>query len=91
MQHAAILQELGRYDQALAVLRQSLPVLRRGADAEWAARALSNRSLIHVERRAFRAAQTDLEEARRWCDEHGLELPGGLRRAEPRLSGGRPG
>ncbi len=76
VQHAAILQELGRYDQALAVLRQSLPVLRAESDAEWAARALSNRSLIHVERRAFRAARTDLEEARHWCDERGLELPG---------------
>ncbi len=76
VQHAAILQELGRYDQALRVLRQSLPVLRAEADAEWAARALSNRSLIHVERRAFRAARADLEEARRWCDEHGLDLPG---------------
>lgn len=76
VQHAAILQELGRYDPALGVLRQALPVLRAEADAEWAARALSNRSLIHVERRAFRAAQADLEEARRWCDDHGLELPG---------------
>ena len=76
VQHAAILQELGRYDQALRVLRQSLPTLRAEADAEWLARALSNRSLIHVERRAFRAARTDLEEARRWCDEHGLDLPG---------------
>ena len=76
VQHAAILQELGRYDDALRALRQSLPALRAEGDAEWAARALSNRSLIHVERRAFRAARTDLEEARRWCDEHGLDLPG---------------
>ena len=76
VQHAAILQELGRYDEALRVLRQALPTLRAEGDTEWVARALSNRSLIHVERRAFRAARTDLEEARRWCDEHGLELPG---------------
>lgn len=76
VQYAAILQELGRNDAALVALRGALPVLRRHEDAEWAARALSNRSLIHAQRRAFRAAEADLVEARRHCDEHGLELPG---------------
>ena len=75
VQHAAILQELGRYDEALSAVRTALPVLRREGDAEWAVRALSNRSLIHADRRAFRAAKTDLLEARQLCDEHGLELP----------------
>ena len=58
-------------------LRRALPTLRRAGDAEWAARGLSNRSLIHVRRRAFGAAETDLLEARRLCVEHGLELPAG--------------
>lgn len=75
VQQAAILQELGRFDDALRAARTALPVLRREGDAEWAVRALSNRSAIHAERRAFRAAEADLSEALRLCDEHGLELP----------------
>jgi len=77
VQRAAILQELGKDDDALHELRRALPTLRRAGDAEWAARGLSNRSLIHVRRRAFGAAETDLVEARRLCVEHGLELPAG--------------
>jgi tetratricopeptide (TPR) repeat protein len=75
VQRAAILQELGRYDAALDELRRTLPVLRRAADAEWAVRALSNRSLIHAARRAFHAAEADLLDARGLCLEHDLELP----------------
>lgn len=77
VQRAAILQELGKDDDALHELRRVLPTLRRAGDAEWAARGLSNRSLIHVRRRAFGAAEADLLEARRLCVEHGLELPAG--------------
>jgi tetratricopeptide (TPR) repeat protein len=75
VQHAAILQELGQDDAALEELRRALPVLRRAGDAEWAARGLSNRSLIHSGRRAFAAAEADLLDARRLCIEHDLELP----------------
>jgi tetratricopeptide (TPR) repeat protein len=75
VQHAAILQELGRDDAALAELRRALPVLRRAGDTEWTVRALSNRSLIHTGRRAFGAAEADLLAARRLCVEHDLELP----------------
>ena len=75
VQRAAILQELGKDDDALHELRRVLPTLRRAGEAEWAARGLSNRSLIHVRRRAFAAAETDLLEARNLCVEHGLELP----------------
>lgn len=77
VQHAAILQELGHDDAALAAVRTALPTLRDHADAEWAARALSNRSLIHVQRRAFRAAESDLLEALRLCDQQHLDLPAG--------------
>ena len=77
VQRAAILQELGKDNDALHELRRALPTLRRAGDAEWAARGLSNRSLIHVRRRAFGAAEADLLEARGLCIEHGLELPAG--------------
>ena len=75
VQRAAILQELGRDDEALEGVRRALPVLRRAGDVEWATRALSNRSLIHVARRSFAAAELDLREATRLCEEHDLELP----------------
>ena len=65
----------GRTTPRSGQLRRALPVLRRAGDGEWAARALSNRSLIHADRRAFGAAETDLLEALSLCDEHGLDLP----------------
>ncbi len=52
-------------------------MLRRSGDAEWEARALSNRSLMHVRARAFGAADADLVLARQLCLEHGLDLPAG--------------
>lgn len=75
VQHAAILQELGRPQEALDELRRGLPALRRADDAEWLVRALSNRSLLHVGRRAFSAAEADLEAALRLCEAHQLGLP----------------
>ena len=77
VQHAAILQELGRDHESFEELRKALPVLRRSGDAEWEARALSNRSLMHVRARAFGAADADLVLARQLCLEHGLDLPAG--------------
>lgn len=71
-QQAAILQMSGRNDEALAVLRVSLPVLRRSGEHDWATRALSNRSLLHINRRAFRLAEADLLAARQLCDDHSL-------------------
>jgi len=75
-QRAAILQEVGRVDEALEDLRRALPVLRRAGDAQWATRALSNRSLLYVGKRAFAHAEADLEAARRLSEQHGLTLPG---------------
>jgi CHAT domain-containing protein len=71
-QQAAILQLAGRDDRALAVLRLALPVLRRSGEADWTARALSNRSLLHITRRSFRLAEADLLAAQRLCAEHQL-------------------
>jgi tetratricopeptide (TPR) repeat protein len=76
VQRAAVLQELGRDDAALEEVRRALPVLRQAGEVEWAARALSNRSLIHTSRRAFAAAEADLVEALRLCVEHDLDLLG---------------
>ena len=77
VQHAAILQELGRDEEAFVELRHALPLLRQAGDAEWEVRALSNRSLMHVGRRSFGAAEADLLAARRICLENHLELPAG--------------
>ena len=78
VQRAGISQLLGRDDDALEGVRRALPVLRRAGDGEWAARALSNRSVIHVARRSFAAAEADLIEAARLCAEHDLELPAAI-------------
>jgi hypothetical protein len=75
VQQSAILQELGRVDEALAAVRPALPVLRRAGDVQWEVRALNNRSLLHLERRAFAAAETDLLTAIDLCTRHGLDLP----------------
>lgn len=74
VQRAAILQALGHHEEALSDLRHSLPVLRRAGDAEWEARGRSNRSLLHLARRSFAAAEADLVTARRLCTENGLHL-----------------
>lgn len=73
-QRAAILQDLGRSDEALDDLRLALPVLRRSGDAQWETRALSNRSLIYSARRSFAAAEADLLRAGQLCTAHGLTL-----------------
>lgn len=75
VQQAAILQELGRVSEALEALRPALPVLRRAGDVQWEVRALNNRSLLHIERRAFAAAEADLVTAIALCTQHGLDLP----------------
>ncbi|HEX8487279.1 MAG TPA: tetratricopeptide repeat protein, partial [Propionibacteriaceae bacterium] len=76
-QRAAILQEMGRGDEALEDLRLALPALRRHGDAQWEMQALSNRSLLLTDRRRFAAAEADLRRARQLCAEHGLTLAGG--------------
>lgn len=75
-QRSAILQELGRVDEALEDLRHALPILRRSGDAEWEMRALSNRSLMLGSRRQFAAAESDLLRARELCVQHGMTLAG---------------
>jgi len=71
-QRATILQEIGRLDEALKDLRVALPALRRYGDVQWETRALSNRSLLYTARRAFAAAEADLEAAGALCAHHDL-------------------
>jgi CHAT domain len=75
VQRSAILQELGRIDEALETLPPALAVLRRFHDVQWEVRALNNRSILHIARRSFAAAEADLITALELCAEHGLELP----------------
>ena len=75
IQRAAILQEIGRIDEALEDLRRALPVLRRAGDAAWETRALSNRSIMLSTRRQFAAAESDLVRAQQLCADNGLTLP----------------
>lgn len=74
VQRAAIFQQFGRDDEAFADLRGALPVLRRAADAEWQARAYSNRSLMHLSRDAYAAAEADLATAFAICVDHGFDV-----------------
>lgn len=74
VQRAVVHQFLGRSDEALAGYRQALPALRQAGDNEWIQRALANRAVVHIFRHAYTAAETDLQEAARLCDEAGLAL-----------------
>jgi len=73
-QRAAILQQLGRLDEALSGYRTALPLLRRAGDLLWVQRVLSNRGVLHTFRHAYVAAEADLQEAERLCGELGLGL-----------------
>jgi tetratricopeptide (TPR) repeat protein len=75
VQRSAILQEMGRFDEALEAVRPALPLLRRFGDVQWETRALNNRSMLHRARRSFGAAEADLVAALALCVEHELDLP----------------
>src|SRR5215470_16506856 len=63
-QRALILLRTGRLDQAIAAFGQVVPLLRRGGDELWEARALNNRGLLHTFRGEWTAALADLSRAR---------------------------
>lgn len=73
-QRAAILQELGRIDDALTDLRSALPALRRHGDTAAEARVRSNRGIMLISRRQFAAAESDLLRAQHLFDELGQTL-----------------
>jgi len=78
VQRASIHHQLGRPDEALAGYRRALPALRQAGDVEWVQRALANRAVVHTFRHAYTAAEADLHEAARLCDESGLVLSAGF-------------
>lgn len=74
-QRGAILQQLGRLDEAIAEYRSALPQLRRAGDKVWVQRVLSNRGLLHAFRHEYHLALRDLTASHEICDELGLTLP----------------
>ena len=75
VQRAAILQQLGRLDDALRDYRAGLSTLRRADDSVWIQRALLNRGLLYAFRHDYGSALRDLQEAERVCTRLGLALP----------------
>ncbi|TDD79531.1 CHAT domain-containing protein [Actinomadura rubrisoli] len=73
-QRGAIVHHLGRLDEAYADYRTAIPALRRAGDELWLQRMLSNRAVLHGNRREFSAAEADLGEAETLCRRLGLEL-----------------
>lgn len=65
LQHAAILERLGRMDEALDGYRRGLAAARRAGDGQTEAKLLCNRSVLHAYRGALRAAEADLRDALR--------------------------
>ena len=59
-QRGAILNHLGRLDEALPDYQAALPVLRRADDLVWVQRVLSNRAVLYGYRQEFTAAEADL-------------------------------
>ncbi|MGB8380638.1 MAG: CHAT domain-containing tetratricopeptide repeat protein [Dermatophilaceae bacterium] len=73
-QRGAILQQLGRFDEAIADYHRALPTLRRADDLVWVQRVLSNRGVLHAFRYEFDAALQDLSEAEDLCQRLDLTL-----------------
>jgi hypothetical protein len=73
-QRGAILQQLGRLDEALDSLCAALPVLRGAGDQMWTWRVLSNRGVVRGWRLELADAAADLCAAARLCDVLGLDL-----------------
>jgi len=63
LQHATILERLGRMDEALGGYRRGLAAARRAGDGQTEAKLLGNRSVLHAYRGALHAAQADLRDA----------------------------
>jgi len=73
-QRAAILNQLGRLDEALPDYQAALSVLRRAGDPVWVQRVLYSRAVLHGYRQEFTAAENDLHEAAELCEKYELDL-----------------
>jgi tetratricopeptide (TPR) repeat protein len=78
MQRALVLQQLGRFDEALEGYRRALAGVRRSGDRQWEARVLGNRGVLHTYRRDFHAAEADLVRADELFSQLGLALGAGM-------------
>jgi tetratricopeptide (TPR) repeat protein len=78
VQRGAIMHQLGRFDEALAVYQRALPILRRTGDHLWTLRVLSNRGLVYGHRQEFALAEADLQEAAAICRRLGLNMFAGF-------------
>ena len=77
-QRGAILLLHGQLDEALASYRRALPDLRRADDHLWVQRVLLNRAVVYGYRSEFGAAERDLREAERLCEQLDLGLSAGF-------------
>ena len=71
-QRALVLQRIGRYEDALACYRQSLPGLRRDGDSLWEARLLGNRGPMRAYLGDHRGAVNDLKRCAAVAEANGL-------------------
>jgi tetratricopeptide (TPR) repeat protein len=80
MRRGGVLQILGRYDEALADLRLSIPVLRNAGDTVYEARALTYRALVYLERGLHARSDADFEVTERLMQTAGQRLESGVAR-----------
>ena len=71
-QRALVLQRIGRYEDALACYRQSLPGLRKDGDSLWEARLLGNRGPMRAYLGDHRGAVNDLKRCAAVAEANGL-------------------
>jgi len=74
LRRAHVLAGLGRHEAALEDLRRAVATFRAGRDRMWEARALSNRSEIHVARGSLARAERDARRAETLFRAAGQEL-----------------
>jgi tetratricopeptide (TPR) repeat protein len=74
MQHALILERLGRYEDALESYERALRIVRRTQDLLTEAKLLCNRGVLHTHSGALRAADADLRESEQLAGRLGLHL-----------------
>jgi tetratricopeptide (TPR) repeat protein len=77
-QRAAIRQILGQFEESLRDYRSALPVLRRAGDLASVQMALANRGIVHAYQHQLAAAEADLLEAQRICEQQQLDLALGV-------------
>lgn len=73
-QRGAILQQLGRVEEALVDYRLALPELQAAQDWAWVQRVHGNRGQVYAYRSQFAAAAAELSRAEEICRREGLQM-----------------